>query len=69
MIKIGTPIQIKRKTNNALRHHPKMGALSTQVTTIKKTFLGIPFKTLHKYRETYSGKVKDCEACNPAILR
>lgn len=40
-----------------------MGELVTKVTYIKKYFLGLPIKTLHKYRETYYGKVKDCEDC------
>ncbi len=41
-----------------------MGILYTKVTYIKKTILGIiPINTLHKYRETYYGKVKDCEQC------
>jgi hypothetical protein len=40
-----------------------MGRLSAQVTRIQKHILGIPFNTLHKYRETYSGEVKDCEDC------
>ncbi len=38
-----------------------MGRLCAQVTRIQKHILGIPFKTIHKYRETYSGEVKDCE--------
>lgn len=41
-----------------------MGSISVKVTYIKKMLLGlIPLKTLHKYRETYYGKVKDCEDC------
>jgi len=40
-----------------------MGRLLAQVTRIQKVFLGIPIQTLHKYRETYSGEVKDCEEC------
>jgi hypothetical protein len=40
-----------------------MGVLSTQVTYIKKAVLGIPVKTLHRYRETYFGEIKDCEDC------
>lgn len=41
-----------------------MGELSTNVTYIKKYLLGLPVKTLHKYRETYYGVVKDCEDCS-----
>jgi hypothetical protein len=40
-----------------------MGILTTNVTTIKRTLLGIPYETLHKYRETYHGKIKDCDDC------
>ncbi|OBX25644.1 hypothetical protein LX77_02526 [Gelidibacter algens] len=57
-------ISIRRETKAEARFTPKMGALVTNVTYIKKQFLSIPFKTLHKYRETYYGKVKDCEECN-----
>lgn len=41
--------------------------LTTNVVYIQKTFLTVPFKTLHKYRETYYGEVKDCADCNLAI--
>ena len=41
-----------------------MGSISVKVTYIKKMLLGfITLKTLHKYRETYYGTVKDCEDC------
>ena len=57
-------IKISRKTRLEQRHTPKMGALDTKVTYIKQTLLNlIPLKTLHKYRETYYGKIKDCEDC------
>jgi hypothetical protein len=59
-------ISIKRETRPEERFTPKMGLLSTNVTYIKKEFLKIPFKTLHKYRETYYGEIKDCENCNLA---
>ena len=59
-------ISIKRETKPEERFTPKMGLLQTRVTYIKKQFLNIPIKTLHKYRETYYGEVKDCEACNLA---
>ena len=51
-----------RKTEN--RFSPNMGRLITKVTYIKKYFLGLPMKTLHKYRETYYGEIKDCEDSN-----
>ena len=56
-------ISIKRQTKQENRFAPKMGRLNAKVTYVKKQFLGIPIKTLHKYRETYYGEVKDCEAC------
>lgn len=61
-------IKIRRKTKQENRHHPRMGALSTQVTYIQKTLLGLPFKTLHKYRETYKGEVKACEDCKLSLV-
>ena len=59
-------ITVKRETKKEKRHTPKMGELLTKVTYIKKQFLSIPYKTLHRYRETYYGKIKDCEACQLA---
>jgi len=56
-------ISIKRETKLEDRFTPKMGLLHAKVTYIKKQFLSIPFKTLHKYRETYYGEVKDCDDC------
>jgi hypothetical protein len=41
-----------------------MGRLTTRVSYIKRYVLGIPVKTLHKYRETYYGKIKDCKDCD-----
>lgn len=59
-------ISIKRETKLEGRFTPKMGALQTNVTYIKKQFLSFPYKTLYKYRETYYGEVKDCDDCNLA---
>lgn len=59
-------IQVKRKTKTEKRYSKKMGELTTNVTYIKKHLLGLPIKTLHKYRETYYGIVKDCEDCSIA---
>ena len=59
-------ISIKRETKSEARFTPEMGALQTNVTYIKKQFLNIPIKTIHKYRETYYGEVKDCVECNLA---
>ena len=57
-------ISIRRKTRTENRYSPKMGRLITKVTYIKKTLFGVPFKTLHTYRETYYGEVKALEDCN-----
>jgi hypothetical protein len=54
---------ITRKTRSEKRFSPEMGKLSTKVTYISKLFAGIRVKTLHKYRETYYGEVKDCADC------
>lgn len=59
-------ITVQRETIEEKRYTPKMGELFTKVTYIKKAFLSIPIKTIHKYRETYYGEVKDCEACSLA---
>jgi len=59
--------KIKRETKYEKRYSVKMGELTTQVTYIKRYILGLPIRTLHKYRETYYGKVKDCKDCNISI--
>lgn len=56
-------VQVKRRTKYEKRYSPKMGELSARITYIRKHVLGIPVKTLHKYRETYYGEVKDCKDC------
>lgn len=56
-------IDIERKTKTEKRYSIKMGELTTKVTYIKKRFLGFPIRTLHKYRETYYGEVKNCDDC------
>ena len=56
-------LHVKRETKTERRYSRKMGELTTNVTYIKKYMLGIPVKTLHKYRETYYGMVKDCKEC------
>lgn len=56
-------IHIKRETKYEKRYSKKMGELTTKVTYIKKYVFGLPIKTLHKYRETYYGEVKDCNDC------
>ena len=56
-------IQVKRKTIYEKRYSLKMGQLNKKVTYIKKYMFGLPVKTLHKYRETYYGEVKDCNDC------
>ena len=57
-------IRITRKTKTEERYTPKMGVLKTKVTYIKKVLFGVPYQTLHKYRETYYGEVKACEECS-----
>lgn len=57
-------ISVKRKTVVEDRYTPKMGKLKTRVTYIKRKVLNIPVQTIHKYRETYYGEVKDCADCN-----
>jgi len=57
-------LYVKRKTKTEKRYSPKMGQLTAKVTYVKKYLAGIPLKTIHKYRETYYGNVKNCEDCN-----
>lgn len=57
-------LYVKRTTRYENRYSKKMGRLSAKVTYIRKYLAGIPISTLHKYRETYYGKVKDCTDCN-----
>lgn len=56
-------LYIKRKTKSEKRYSRKMGELTTKVTYIKRYFMGLPIKTMHKYRETYYGEVKNCDDC------
>lgn len=56
-------LYIKRKTKTEKRYSNKMGMLTTNVIYIKRYFIGLPLKTLHKYRETYYGQVKNCDDC------
>ena len=56
-------ITVKKKTKYEKRYSTKMGELTTKVTYIKKHLFGWPVKTIHKYRETYYGEVKDCNEC------
>lgn len=54
---------IKRKTETEKIYSINMGELTTRVTYIKRYFFGLPIKTIHKYRETYFGEVKDYDDC------
>ncbi len=56
-------LQIKRKTKTEKRYSKNMGHLTTRVTYINQCLLGLPIRTIHKYRETYYGEVKDCRDC------
>ncbi len=60
-------VSVKRQTKSEKRFTEKMGMFTTSVVYIKKTFLKVPFRTVHKYRETYYGKVKDCEDCEISL--
>ena len=60
-------IEVKRKTRYEKRYSKKMGELTSRVTRIKKYIVGIPVKTIHKYRETYYGEVKACKDCNLSL--
>lgn len=55
--------KIKRITSFENYYHPNMGILKSRIVKIKKFFLGIPIETLHEYRETYYGEIKDCKNC------
>ena len=57
-------LQIKRKTKYQKYYSSAMGMLNARVIYTQKYFLGIPFKTIHKYRETYYGEIKNCDDCN-----
>lgn len=57
-------IRVSRKTKTEARYSPKMGVLETKVTYIRKNLLGVPLRTLYKYRGTYYGEVKACEDCS-----
>lgn len=56
-------VSVKRRTKTEKRFTQKMGMFTANVVYIQKTFMSIPFKTVHKYRETYYGKIKACEDC------
>ncbi|MDX1462518.1 MAG: hypothetical protein R3359_05635 [Marinirhabdus sp.] len=56
-------VSVRRKTKNEKRFSQQMGILTTKVVYIQKTLFSIPVKTIHKYRETYYGKMKDCDDC------
>jgi negative regulator of genetic competence, sporulation and motility len=57
-------IYIKRRTKKEKRYTTEMGMFTARVTYIKKMAFGLSLKTLHKYRETYYGEVKDCSQCS-----
>lgn len=58
-------ISVQRKTRYENRYTRAMGQFRAKVTSIKLVVFNlIPFKTVHRYRETYYGEVKDCAECN-----
>lgn len=60
-------LAIKRKTKYETRYGQKMGRLTTKVTYIQKQLFGVSIQTVHKYRETYYGEIKDCRDCDLSI--
>lgn len=56
-------IKVKRKITYEKGYNIKVGELTTKVIQIKKYLFGLPFKTVHKYRKTYYGKIKDYDDC------
>jgi len=58
-------LKVKRKSVFENRHHKKMGLLKGRVTRIKLYLFGIiPIRTIHEYRETYYGEIKDIKDCD-----
>ena len=56
--------KIKRKSFFENRYHKNMGHLKSKVTVVKLYLFGlVPIKIIHKYRETYYGKIKDVKDC------
>lgn len=55
---------IKRFSKVENRYNKNMGRLISNVTYIKKYFIGIPIKTIHKYRTTYYGEIKNTKDCD-----
>ncbi|ASV30704.1 hypothetical protein CJ263_11020 [Maribacter cobaltidurans] len=49
-------IYIKRESNVKEVYRTSLGRLNWKVTYIKKYFLGMPFKTMHKYTHTFFTK-------------
>ncbi len=49
-------IYIKRESNVKEVYRTRLGKLNSKVTCIKKYFLGMPFKTVHKYTHTFFTK-------------
>lgn len=57
-------ITVKKKSKLENRYHKNMGRVKCVVIRIKLYLFGIiPIKTIHKYRETYYGKIKDIKDC------
>jgi len=55
---------LKRKTEYQKYYSTAMGSLNSRVVYIKKCFLGIPFKTIHKYKEIYYGEIRKRDDCH-----
>ncbi len=62
-------IKVKRKTKIEPRYHRNMGRLIVPVIRIQIVLFGvIPVKTIHKYRKTYRGEIKDCCDCVLSVV-
>ncbi len=57
-------VKVKRKTKIENRYSKNMGRLISNVTYIKLYLIGIPIKTIHKYRTTYYGEIKNTDDCD-----
>lgn len=58
---------VTRRSTFVNVYHINIGSLRTRQTCIYKSFLGIPYKILYEYRETYYGKIKETKNIKLAI--
>lgn len=55
---------VKRKSKYVNIYNENMGRLKCKEITIYATFLSIPYKKIHQYRETYHGNLKNINECD-----